>query len=183
MVSNLERFDEAVSHLASDLEKSLPLSGPNSRTAIWYGSVDLLSVNLGVTLSRFVRDIHQMEAGRIRHTIWAKKRLRELQAEIDTEMRDNVESVGLEMALQEQQWIVDHFGLVEGEVEGAPQPTRLHIPQNPNGSGPASPRSPIGGRLGAKLKGLTGLATSPTELAAAAQGKGHSLCSWVLQCH
>lgn len=109
------------------------------------------------------------------HTIWAKKRLRELQAEIDTEMRDNVESVGLEMALQEQQWIVDHFGLAEGEVAGAPQPTRLHIPQNPNGPGPASPRSPIGGRLGAKLKGLTGLATSPTELAAAAQGKDHSL--------
>lgn len=106
------------------------------------------------------------------HTIWAKKRLRELQAEIDAEMRDNVESVGLEMALQEQQWIVDHFGLAEGEVAGAPQPTRLHIPQNPNGPGPASPRSPIGGRLGAKLKGLTGLATSPTELAAAAQGKG-----------
>ncbi|KAJ9164797.1 hypothetical protein NKR19_g976 [Coniochaeta hoffmannii] len=102
------------------------------------------------------------------HTIWAKKRLRELRAEIEMEMRDNVESVGLEMALQEQQWIVDHFGLEEGEVAGAPQPTRLHIPQNPQGPGPASPRSPIGGRLGAKLKGLTGLATSPTELAAAA---------------
>jgi hypothetical protein len=105
------------------------------------------------------------------HTIWAKKRLRELQAEIEAEMRDNSESVGLEMALQEQQWIVDHFGLTDGEVAGAPQPTRLHIPRNPQGPGPASPRSPIGGRLGAKLKGLTGLATSPTELAAAAQGK------------
>lgn len=110
------------------------------------------------------------------HTIWAKKRLRELQAEIEAEMRDNAESVGLEMALQEQQWIVDHFGLAEGEVAGAPQPTRLHIPQNPQGPGPASPRSPIGGRLGAKLKGLTGLATSPTELAAAAQGKEDFLC-------
>lgn len=109
------------------------------------------------------------------HTIWAKKRLRELRAEIEMEMRDNVESVGLEMALQEQQWIVDHFGLEEGEVAGAPQPTRLHIPQNPQGPGPASPRSPIGGRLGAKLKGLTGLATSPTELAAAAHGKGYPI--------
>ncbi|KAB5580138.1 hypothetical protein GE09DRAFT_1279121 [Coniochaeta sp. 2T2.1] len=104
------------------------------------------------------------------HTIWAKKRLRELQAEIDAEARDNVESVGLEMARQEQQWIVDVFGLAEGEVGGAPQPTRIHIPQGPApGQGPASPRSPIGGRLGAKLKGLGGLATSPTDLAAAAQ--------------
>lgn len=105
------------------------------------------------------------------HTIWATKRLRELQAEIEAEMRDNIESVGLEMALQEQQWIVDHFGLADGEVAGAPQPTLLHIPQSPQWSGPASPRSPIGGRLGAKLKGLTGLATSPTELAAASQGE------------
>jgi hypothetical protein len=106
------------------------------------------------------------------HNIWAKKRLRELQAEIDAEMRDNVESVGLEMALQEQQWIVDHFGLDGGEVAGAPQPTRLHIPQGgPATQGPASPRSPIGGRLGDKLRGLKGLATSPTELAAAAQGR------------
>jgi hypothetical protein len=102
------------------------------------------------------------------HTIWAKKRLRELQAEIDREMRENVESVGLEMALQEQQWIVDQFGL--GQVAGAPAPTRLHIPQGPT-PGPASPRSPIGGKLGEKLKGLKGLATSPVDLAAAEQGK------------
>jgi hypothetical protein len=101
------------------------------------------------------------------HTIWAKKRLRELQAEIDREMRDNVESVGLEMALQEQQWIVDQFGL--GQVPGAPAPTRLHIPQGPT-PGPTSPRSPIGGRLGEKLKGLKGLATSPVHLAAATEG-------------
>jgi hypothetical protein len=101
------------------------------------------------------------------HTIWAKKRLRELQAEIDREMKDNVESVGLEMAMQEQQWIVDQFGL--GKVEGAPAPTKLHIPQGPS-QGPASPRSPIGGKLGEKLRGLKGLATSPIDLAAAAQG-------------
>lgn len=113
------------------------------------------------------------------HTIWARKRLRELQAEIEAEMRDNVESVGLEMALQEQQWIVDHFGLAEGEVAGAGQPTRLHIPQSPQEPGPASPRSPIGGRLGAKLKGLSGLATSPTELAAASQGEWPVFCYWL----
>lgn len=102
------------------------------------------------------------------HTIWAKKRLAELQAEIANEMKDNVESVGLEMALQERQWIVDHFGLTADGRDGIPQPTRLHIPQGPAQQGPASPRSPIGGRLGEKLRGLK-LATSPTELAIAAQ--------------
>lgn len=99
------------------------------------------------------------------HTIWAKKRLAELQAEIEVEMRTNGESVGLEMAAQERQWIVDHFGL--GPDHGVPKPTRLHIPQT--AAGPASPRSPIGGKLGEKLRGLK-LATSPAELAAASQG-------------
>ncbi|KAK3394853.1 hypothetical protein B0H63DRAFT_59945 [Podospora didyma] len=105
------------------------------------------------------------EAGRrgVLHTIWAKKRLAELQAEIVVEMKSNGESVGLEMAMQERQWIVDHFGLVP--EQGVPQPTRLHIPQTP--VSPTSPRSPIGGRLGEKLRGLK-LATSPAELAAAA---------------
>ncbi|KAK4197737.1 hypothetical protein QBC40DRAFT_100607 [Triangularia verruculosa] len=98
------------------------------------------------------------------HTIWAKKRLAELQAEIEVEMSTNGESVGLEMAAQERQWIVDHFGL--GPDHGAPKPTRLHIPQTT--AGPASPRSPIGGKLGEKLRGLK-LATSPAELAAATQ--------------
>lgn len=107
------------------------------------------------------------------HTIWAKKRLAELQAEIAAEMKANGESVGLEMAMQERQWIVDHFGLPP--VDGAPQPTRLHIPQQP-AQGPASPRSPIGGRLGEKLRGLK-LATSPTELAAATQGRFLNLSS------
>ncbi|KAK5652611.1 hypothetical protein OQA88_10372 [Cercophora sp. LCS_1] len=107
------------------------------------------------------------EAGRrgVLHTIWAKKRLAELDAEIADEMKENGESVGLEMAAQERQWIVDHFGL--GPGDGVPAaPTLLQIPQN--SISPASPRSPIGGRLGEKLRGLK-LATSPTELAAATQ--------------
>ncbi|GAB1311168.1 hypothetical protein MFIFM68171_01378 [Madurella fahalii] len=108
----------------------------------------------------------KQEAGRrgVLHTIWAKKRLAELQAEIVAEMRTNGESVGLEMAMQERQWIVDHFGLAPDA--GGPKPTKLHIPQGV--TGPTSPRSPIGGRLGEKLKGLK-LATSPAELAAATQ--------------
>lgn len=101
------------------------------------------------------------------HTIWAKRRLRELEAEIAAEMRDNSESVGLEMVLQERQWIVDHFGLeIDTSSEGAIPP----VPQNPDSSSPVSPRSPIGGRLGERLKGLK-LATSPAELAAAKEGK------------
>lgn len=100
------------------------------------------------------------------HTIWAKQRLAELEAEIEVEMRTNDESVGLEMVAQERQWIVDHFGL--GPDHGVPNPTKLYIPQST--PGPASPRSPIGGKLGEKLRGLK-LSTSPAELAAASQGE------------
>lgn len=99
------------------------------------------------------------------HTLWARNRLAELKAEIAAEMRTNGESVGLEMAVQEQQWIVDHFGLVPDPE--MPRPMKLHIPQS--SAGPTSPRSPVGGRLGQKLKGLK-LATSPADLAAASQG-------------
>ncbi|KAK3337355.1 hypothetical protein B0T19DRAFT_70213 [Cercophora scortea] len=107
------------------------------------------------------------EPGRcgVLHTIWAKKRLAELQGEIAAEMKTNGEGVGLEMAMQERQWIVDHFGLAPGQ--DVPKPTRLHIPQAP-AMGPASPRSPVGGKLGEKLRGLK-LATSPAELSAASQ--------------
>ncbi|KAI7915132.1 hypothetical protein M9X92_008605 [Pyricularia oryzae] len=96
------------------------------------------------------------------HTIWAKKRLVELQAEMDREAKSNGESVGLEMALQERNWIVEHFGLSESY---APKQQQA-VPLSP--TSPTSPRSPIGGKLGEKLKGLK-LATSPTELAAASQ--------------
>ncbi|ROW11181.1 hypothetical protein VMCG_01487 [Cytospora schulzeri] len=101
------------------------------------------------------------------HTIWARKRLHELGAEITAEMKSNGESVGLEMALQERQWIVDHFGL---EIDTSSAEAIPLAPSSPGGGGgatsPASPRSPIGGRLGEKLRGLK-LATSPAELLAA----------------
>lgn len=101
------------------------------------------------------------------HTIWAKRRLGELEAEIAAEMRDNSESVGLEMVLQERQWIVDHFGL---EIDTSSAGAIPLAPHNPDSSSPVSPRSPIGGRLGERLKGLK-LATSPAELAAAKEGE------------
>ncbi|KAK5987665.1 hypothetical protein PT974_11797 [Cladobotryum mycophilum] len=79
------------------------------------------------------------------HTIWAKKRLVELDREMEAELRTNAESVGLEMTLAEKQWVVDNF---------------LRTPQAPV---PMTPRSPIPGRLGDKLRGLR-LATSPLDL-------------------
>ncbi|KAL6911138.1 hypothetical protein GGI43DRAFT_427375 [Trichoderma evansii] len=92
-------------------------------------------------------DHFQAESGPrgVLHTIWAKKRLRELELEMEAEMRANAESVGLEMALAEKQWIVDNF---------------LRAPAAP---ATTSPRSPVSGRLGDKLKGLR-LATSPADL-------------------
>lgn len=101
------------------------------------------------------------------HTIWAKKRLQELEAEITIEMKNNGESVGLEMALQEKQWIVDHFGL---EIDTSSAEAMPLSPQSPGGTSPASPRSPVGGRLGEKLRGLK-LATTPAGLAAAKEGE------------
>jgi len=85
------------------------------------------------------------------HTIWAKQRLSVLQKEIDAEMKKNGEGVGLEMALQEKQWIEDNFGV----VTKVPQPQSIP---------PSSPRSPVAGRLAEKLKGLK-LGTSAQELA------------------
>ncbi|QPG99228.1 hypothetical protein C2857_001250 [Epichloe festucae Fl1] len=90
-----------------------------------------------------------VEAGTrgVLHTLWAKKRLSELQREMEAEMRANAESVGLEMAMTEKQWIVENF---------------LASPSS-NAPVPMSPRSPIPGRVGDKLKGLR-LATSPADL-------------------
>ncbi|TAQ83478.1 hypothetical protein B7494_g8204 [Chlorociboria aeruginascens] len=89
------------------------------------------------------------------HTIWAKKRLSVLQEEIEVEMKINGEGIGLEMAMQEKQWIEEHFGI------GAKV-----IPEFP--ASPTSPKSPGGGRLSEKLKGLK-LGTSASELSAPPQ--------------
>jgi hypothetical protein len=101
-----------------------------------------------------------VEAGArgVLHTLWAKKRLSELQREMDAEMRANAESVGLEMALAERQWIIEHF-----------LPTPAMVPA------PMSPRSPLPGRLGDKLKGLR-LATSPEDLVPSPTGEHVGTC-------
>lgn len=84
------------------------------------------------------------------HTIWAKKRLQVLQKEIDAEARDNVEGVGFQMAVAEKEWIEANFGVVS-------KPSGIVMPAQQEGGGlnsPTSPRSPGGGRLMEKLKGL-----------------------------
>lgn len=89
------------------------------------------------------------------HTVWGKQRLSVLQKEIEAEMKKNGEGIGLEMALQEKQWIEENFGVVTKLPETLPL-------------SPSSPRSPGGGsgggRLAEKLKGLK-LGTSPSDLA------------------
>ncbi|CAK7231508.1 hypothetical protein SBRCBS47491_007953, partial [Sporothrix bragantina] len=110
------------------------------------------------------------EAGRrgVLHTLWAKQRLASLAAEIEAEMKANSESIGLQIALQEQEWVTEHFGV------GPPTDTSTSLPCLPSPESPtariAMPRSPIGGKLGEKLRGLK-LATSPADLAAAFQFK------------
>jgi len=89
------------------------------------------------------------------HTMWAKRRLAVLQDEIDAEMRANGEGVGLVMALQERDWVLDHFDLGHSDSPMAGDIFSLPMAK--------SPRSPVGGRLGEKLKGLR-LATSPAAL-------------------
>ncbi|CZR70148.1 uncharacterized protein PAC_20049 [Phialocephala subalpina] len=90
------------------------------------------------------------------HTVWAKKRLSVLQREIEQEMK-NGEGVGLEMAIQEKQWIEENFGI-------GPRV----IPDLQYTTSPTSPKTPGGGRLSEKLKGLK-LGTSASELTASSE--------------
>ncbi len=95
------------------------------------------------------------------HTIWAKKRLQVLRKEIEVESQKNVESVGLDMALQEKGWIEDNFGLGTKSTDlsiSTVEPLTTGVPASP-----MTPRSPGGGRLSEKLKGLR-LGTTDQEL-------------------
>ncbi|KAF2499393.1 hypothetical protein BU16DRAFT_523877 [Lophium mytilinum] len=104
----------------------------------------------------------------ILHTIWAKKRLQVLSREIEKETRENVEGIGLEMASQEKEWIESTFGI-------APKPVGLTISLAEAGGlaglGPASPRTPGGGRLMEKLRGLK-LGTSERDLSIGGRESG-----------
>ncbi|KAI9864871.1 MAG: hypothetical protein M1813_002642 [Trichoglossum hirsutum] len=96
------------------------------------------------------------------HTIWAKKRLSVLQKEIDAETQKNVESVGLEMALQEKAWIEQNFGVGAGARPSVSIPAAGSVGPYPL-SPTRSPTTPGGGRLAEKLKGLR-VGTSAAEL-------------------
>ncbi|CAJ2513462.1 Uu.00g015810.m01.CDS01 [Anthostomella pinea] len=119
--------------------------------------------------------VSQRDAGKrgVLHTIWAKKRLAQLEDEVRAELADNAEGVGLEMAVQEREWIIDHFGLVGVDplADGVDEQRRKRNNAGPGGAGapPQSPRSPVGGRLGEKLRGLR-LSTSLAELASSTAG-------------
>ncbi|KAK1848190.1 hypothetical protein CCHR01_09164 [Colletotrichum chrysophilum] len=110
----------------------------------------------------------------ILHTIWAKKRLAELEDEIVSEMKTNSEGIGLEIAYQERQWIVEQFGVnlkVNMGVSGS-TPAVAPAPRAPSSS--MSPKSPIGGKVGQKLKGLK-LATSAADLVVGRAGENTCL--------
>jgi hypothetical protein len=85
------------------------------------------------------------------HTIWAKKRLSVLQKEIEQEINAGNEGIGLDLAIHEKEWIEENFGIGPRYV------------QDPQDLAPGSPRSPGGGRLTEKLKGLK-LGTSANDL-------------------
>ncbi|KAF2877825.1 hypothetical protein BDV95DRAFT_624512 [Massariosphaeria phaeospora] len=97
----------------------------------------------------------------ILHTIWAKKRLQVLQKEIEAESKNNVEGIGFLMAVQEKEWIEQTFGVTAKPISlsiSLAEPTVASL-------GPASPKSPGGGRLMEKLRGLK-LGTSEKDLSA-----------------
>lgn len=91
------------------------------------------------------------------HTRWAKRRLGVLKEEIERE-KMNVEGVGLDMAIREREWIIENFGV------GGNHPVEA-----------TSPRTPLGGRLSEKLKGLK-LGTSTADLQVRPPGKLISTC-------
>ena len=105
------------------------------------------------------------EAGKkgVLHTIWAKKRLQVLQREIDAEVeKNNIEGIGLEMAAAEKEWIEQNFG-VNARPSTAVNTAQPAMASVNFGGSPSSPRSPGGGRLMDKLKGLK-IGTSASDL-------------------
>jgi hypothetical protein len=104
------------------------------------------------------------------HTIWAKKRLRVLESEIEEEGRNNAEGIALIMAIQEKEWIELNFGVGSRAVDSV---AGSHDSSNSSSMYPATPVSPVSGRkLSDKLKGLK-LQTSEKDLS----GSGMYSCA------
>lgn len=85
------------------------------------------------------------------HTIWGKKRLTVLQREIDREMKASVDGIGLDLVIKEKEWIEENFGIGPKYAQEHAEPA------------PSSPKSPGGGRLAEKMRGLK-LGTSAMDL-------------------
>jgi hypothetical protein len=104
-------------------------------------------------------------AGRrgILHTRYAKQRLAALHEEIEREMRTNGEGIGLEIAVQERQWLVENFGVT-------PLSRFATDVYHSTSASPGSPKTPGAGRLAERLKGLK-LGTSASELSGSSGGK------------
>ena len=99
------------------------------------------------------------------HTIWAKKRLRVLDAEIQNEAESNAEGIALHMAVQEKEWIEDNFG-IGSHLDSVASSHDSSNSGSMHPTGPTTPVSPVSGRkLSDKLKGLK-LQTSERDLTA-----------------
>ena len=95
------------------------------------------------------------------HTIWAKRRLQVLNAEVKQEEETNLEGIALEMALAERKFIEENFGMLS-------KPNKLDLSTIPQTTGPVSPslqspKSPGGRRLSEKMRGLS-IGTSEKDL-------------------
>lgn len=97
------------------------------------------------------------------HTIWAKKRMQILDKEIKHETEHNLEGIALEMATAEREWIQSTFGL-QAKLPAIDTSATPKSPDGPTSPSLQSPRSPGGGRLSEKLRGLS-LGTSERDLA------------------
>jgi len=104
------------------------------------------------------------------HTVYAKQRLSVLQKEIENEMKTNGEGIGLEMAMQEKQWIEDNFGV---------GPRVVHDQDYTASPTSASPKTPGGSRISEKLKGLK-LGTSETQLRGSVSGESSLIYRYAL---
>ncbi|CAK3851848.1 Hypothetical predicted protein [Lecanosticta acicola] len=120
------------------------------------------------------------------HTIWAKKRLQVLTREIEAESKENAEGIGLEMAVAEKEWIEATFGVAtkppQISISAAQGATMASVLGGGNLNSPTSPRSPGGGRLLDKLKGLK-IGTSESELSASRKDEHVALAAAAAAAH
>ena len=107
------------------------------------------------------------------HTIWAKKRLQSLEREISHEQEFNLEGIALEMAMTEKRWIETHCGISTKSLT-VDVTSFGKYPDGPVSPSMNSPRSPGGGRLSEKLRGLS-ITTNEKDLGKHIDGERSSI--------